>query len=72
MGEIIRILDTVEFGGSQFNIELNRGTASPDEREIHVQNEKMRLAIPEHEFLQMAAAILLAKRQLDIIKGKDK
>ncbi|HIV62139.1 MAG TPA: hypothetical protein H9746_04725 [Candidatus Butyricicoccus avistercoris] len=72
MGEIIKVLDTIEFAGGKFDVELNHGVNSTEEREIHIQNKSMRLAMPEHEFLQIASAIVLAKKQLDIIKEKDK
>lgn len=71
MGEIIKVLDKIKICDSEFDVELNHGTACQEEREIHIQNKNMRLAMPEREFLQMASAVLLAKRQLDIIKGKN-
>ena len=70
MGEIIRKIEKIRIGGSEFDIELNKSTASKDKREIHVQNEKFRLALDEKEFVQMACAVLLAKKQFDILKGR--
>ncbi len=40
--------------------------------EIHIQNDKVRLALSEKDFLQMASVIVLAKKQLDIIKRGNK
>lgn len=72
MGEIIRNIKEVSLGGGKFMIELNHSTQHNGQREIHIQNKSFRLSVPESEFLQMASCILLARRQLELIKGKDK
>ncbi|MBE5980973.1 MAG: hypothetical protein E7249_17905 [Paenibacillaceae bacterium] len=71
MGEVIRIIKEVSLSGGKFMIELNHGTEKNGLRDIHIQNEKFRLSVPETEFLQMASCVLLARRQLELIKGKD-
>lgn len=69
MGDIIRKITDIKLGGSAFEIELNRSTRGHGLYDIHLQNKNFRLEMPEDEFLQMASCILLAKRQLDVIKG---
>jgi len=71
MGEKIKDIGSIRLGKSSLDVELNRST-KPDERyEIHIQDDKFRLALSEKDFLQMASAVLLAKKQLDIIKRKN-
>lgn len=72
MGEVIRNIKEVSIGGAKFMIELNHGTENNGTRDIHIQNEKFRLSVPEPEFLQMASCVLLARRQLEMLKGKEK
>lgn len=71
MGELIRVLGQIELSGNRFDVELNHGAAGEGSlREIHIQSERFRLAMPETEFLQLSAAVMLAKKQLEIIKEK--
>lgn len=70
MGELIRVLGQIELGGGKFDVELNHSPNGDELREIHIQNKQFRLAMPETEFLQLSAGILLAKKQLEIIKRK--
>ena len=70
MGEVIKNIGTITIGGTNLDVELNHSVRGTGYRDIHLQNEKFRLEIPENEFLQMASCILLAKRQFDMIKGK--
>lgn len=70
MGEVIKNLTTIKLGGGEFLVELNHPSGSAADREIHIQNESFRLSLSEREFLQMAACVMLAKKQLDIIKYK--
>ena len=70
MGEIIKVVDEIIIGDAQLMIELNQSTTSSEYKEIHIQNDKFRLAIPENEFLQMASCFLLAKKQMDILKHR--
>lgn len=70
MGEKIKVLSKITLGQSLLEVELNHGTDSSGYREIHIQNEKLRLAISEPEFLQLASSMLLAKRQLELLKKK--
>lgn len=70
MGDMIEKIGAVQIGESHFDIEMNHSVRGLGYRDIHIQNEKFRLEVPENEFLQMASCILLAKRQFDIVKGK--
>ena len=69
MGEVIKKVGEFKIGGSSFEIELNNSACGGKYRDIHIQNDKFRLEMPENEFLPMAACVLLAKRQFDIMKG---
>lgn len=68
MGEVICDLGKIKIGDSEFTIELNHSASGSQYRDIHIQNKKFRLEVPENEFLQMAACVMLAKKQLKIIK----
>ena len=68
MGEIIKKLDELRIGNTKFNVELNKPANGAGMRDIHIQNDKFRICIPEDEFLQMLACIIMAKKQLDLIK----
>lgn len=70
MGEKIKVLTQIKLGETVLDVELNHGTDSSGYREIHIQNPKLRLAMPETEFLQLATSVLLAKRQLELLKNK--
>lgn len=70
MGDVIEKIGTIPIGNNQLDIEINHSARGTSYRDIHLQNEKFRLEIPEKEFLQMAAGVILAKRQFDIVKGK--
>jgi len=69
MGELIKKLGNVNIKGQNLIIELNESTFSKGKREIHIQSDSFRLAVSENEFLKMSACVLLAKKQLGIIKG---
>lgn len=70
MGEVIRTVATIPLmRGVQLDIELNHSASGGKYRDIHIQNERFRLEIPENEFLSIAACVILAKRQFDVIKG---
>lgn len=69
MGDIIKKITDISIGGSHFEIELNHSVSGGAYREIHIQNEKVRIAVPENEFLQMCACVNLARKQFDTIKG---
>jgi len=69
MGEKIRDVGEFEVKGIRFTIELNE--SENPEPDIHIQNEDFRLAMPQSVFFEAGANILLARKQLRIIKGLD-
>lgn len=69
MGELIKKIGRIPLAGSSLDVELNKPSSGGHYRDIHIQNESFRLEIPENEFLSMAACVLLAKRQFDVMKG---
>jgi len=69
MGDKIKDIGQLRLGESIYTVELNN-TDVP-EKEIHIQNESFRLAFCEKTFYKMGADILLARKQLMIIKGLD-
>lgn len=73
MGDVIKVLDKIKFNrrGGEFDVELNKPANSQvcPQRAIHIQSPSFHLEIREDEFLQMASCILLAKKQLDLLKG---
>lgn len=70
MGEKIKDIGKIHLGSTELDVELNHGTRQNEKYEIHIQNDKVRLALSEEDFLQMASAVVLAKKQLDIIKKR--
>lgn len=72
MGEVIRKISEIKLGGREYAVELNNAPSEGEEREIHIQSDSFRLALPESEFLQICATVLLAKKQLEQIKGEEK
>lgn len=69
MGEKIKDLYPIHIGSSEFMIELNEGY-SPEERLIHVQNQKFRYQFEESAFWDIAGHILKAKLKLECIRSK--
>ena len=70
LGELIRVVDSIEIGSQKFDIELNKSSNGQGEFEIHIQNDKIRLALTEKQFCKIATCILLARKQLHQIKNK--
>ncbi|GEM_PF-2748365 len=73
MGDVIKVLDRIKFSrmGGVFEVELNRPSNSQvcPQRAIHIQSPSFRLELREDEFLQLASCVLLAKKQLELLKG---
>ena len=68
MGELIRKVSELKIGNETFAVELNEYTNDTGYKDIHIQNDKFRLNVPQNEFMQMAACVLLAQKQLKLIK----
>lgn len=71
MGEIIREIGVLHIGDESLRVELNHGQGDGYEHEIHVQNDKIRLSMSEVDFCRMATGVLLARKQLRMIKSRD-
>ena len=71
MGELIKKVGTLSIADCLFDIEINASADGTGMREIHIQNDTMRVALPEDQFCKMAACVLLARKQLHQIKEKD-
>ena len=72
MGEKIRDLGSLKIGLNSFNIELNKGTNSMGDYDIHIQNEHVRLNISEYDFCKMAAALIHADEKVNEYKRRYK
>lgn len=70
MGDVIRVVDKIKIGDAEYEVELNHSVRGGRYRDVHIQNKNFRLEIPENEFMKMAACVLLAKKQFDIMKGE--
>ena len=69
MGELIRTVGKLHVGSVDLDIEINEPQHGQIEKEVHIQNPKVRLSVSEKEFLQMGAAVLLARKQLHLLKN---
>ena len=69
MGEKIRNIDELQIGDTHFIVELNHGYTPKNKYSIHIQNEKMRLALNDDDFLKLCGMILRADSELDYLKG---
>lgn len=69
MGSVIKNIRKIKIAGKEFDVELNKSPLRKNEHDIHIQNEKFRLEIPETEFVSMLSCVILAKKQFDILKG---
>ncbi|GHU89445.1 hypothetical protein FACS1894202_07650 [Clostridia bacterium] len=70
MGELIKKVAVLEIGGAKFDVEINEPLSVDGQRQIHLQNSNFRQNFSESEFFQVAACLLLARKQFDIIKTK--
>lgn len=65
MGEKIRTIKQIELKDISMDIELNDGTAkSRETKYIHLQNDRVRLALSDREYVEMAVAINTAARKI--------
>ena len=72
MGEVIKVLSEMPLGSEddRIVIELNHSTSRKKEREIHIQNSKFRLAMPDNYCLQIASSLRVAEKNMNIIKKR--
>ena len=69
MGEKLDNIGKLHIRGTKYLIELNE--IGKNDREIHIQSENFRLSLSERTFMEAGANILLARKQLKLIKGMD-
>jgi hypothetical protein len=73
MGEKLYVISKVNLPGLGFDIELNDGSAaSKRPLHIHLQNDRFRLDMPDHEYIQMAIAVREAGKKIRKMKGIEK
>lgn len=70
MGNKIKDLASIEFGGTKFDVELNGGTKS-ENYDIHIQNENMSICLKDYEFAQFVTSILVANKRMKRFKSKN-
>ena len=68
MGEKIKDLSEINIGGANLFIELNHSVSPKHKYDIHIQNDKFRMEFPDSDFIQIASAILLAKKNFETLK----
>ena len=69
MGEKLGNIGELHLRGTKYLLELNE--SGKNDREIHIQSENFRLLLPERIYMEAGANILLARKQLKLIKGMD-
>ena len=72
MGELIKKIGTIHIAESEFDIEINEANFSGGEKIIHIQNEKVRYAFSQTDFVKALTTILSAEDYLHYYKGRDK
>ncbi len=70
MGEKIKDIGELRLGDAEFAVELNHGYTSKNKYSIHIQNEKMRLALNDDDFLKLCGLILRAESELKYLKAQ--
>ena len=71
MGEIIKKIGKIHIGDSEFDVELNEANYFNGEKIIHVQNERVRYAFDETDFVKVVTSILKAEDHLNYYKRGD-
>jgi hypothetical protein len=69
MGEKVKDIGKLTIKGANFDIELNEPIDSVSGGTIHIQNNDFRMDMPQIDFYEMAATVILAKAQLLHIKN---
>ena len=68
MGKIKKKLFDKNFDGSSFQIELNKEPSEKSKKVIHLSYKKVRIELTKKEFFEISSSILLAERNLKILK----
>lgn len=69
MGEKLQNLAEFKLSGKTAVVELNHPVLEGNSPVIHIQSDTMRVECSLGEFLTLASAILVAEKNLKIIKG---
>lgn len=70
MGEKLEDLGRLKIGTETFLVEANLGLAGPGGRDIHLQNDKIRIQMYEKHFLEFLAKIISSDAKLKKLKRK--
>ena len=69
MGEKLKNLSKGKIHSIEFEIELNHPTVSGRDQIIHIQSDQFRFEMNKKDFLKYALSVMVAERNLKIIKG---
>ncbi len=69
MGEKIKILAYGKIINTEYEIELNHPSSKGQDKTVHIQSKKFRLELENRDYLKLAFSILIAVKNLKIIKG---
>lgn len=68
MGEKIKTISKGKILNNNFEIELNEPTISGQDEQIHIQSNKVRVEMDKKDFVKYSLSILLAEKNLKILK----
>ncbi|MBW3020739.1 hypothetical protein KY334_05560 [Candidatus Woesearchaeota archaeon] len=68
MGEKIKTILKGKLFNTNFEIELNHPPFRGLDEQVHIQSDKFRIEIDKNEYLQYAMSVLLARKNLKILK----
>ena len=68
MGEKIKTVGILNIKSNNYEVEINEPETEGNGFVIHIQGNEFRMDFSEREFYQLAASVMLAKRQLLRIK----
>lgn len=68
MGEKIKILSKGKILNNNFEIELNQAVVINQDQQIHIQSNKFRIEMDKKDFIKYALSILVAVKNLKILK----
>jgi len=71
MGEKVKDVGKLEIKGVSLNIEINEPVDKIKGGIIHIQSDSFRMEMTQMDFYNMAAAVILARKQLTCIKKMD-
>lgn len=72
MGEIIKNYGKLHLKNQEFDVELNGPVSDDTGGIIHIQNDDLRVELSSGDFFSMVGAFALAKKELELSKGRKK